>query len=111
LVPQSALWKKEGKTAAEICTAKRVGLRTSMNEQQMVLQRQLSTGWLWALKMASSEVWRKRATAVICTERSTELRTPMKALEREQLWALKMASSETWRKRSTAVICTGRSTE
>jgi len=66
---------------------------------------------LWALKMASSEVWRKRATAVICTERIAELRTPMKALEREQLWALKMGSSETWRKRAAAVICTGRSTE
>ena len=72
MVPQSALWKKEGKTAAEICTAKRVGLRTSMNEQQMVLQRQLSTGWLWALKMASSEAWRKKAAVEICTGRTAE---------------------------------------
>jgi len=61
--------------------------------------------------MASSEAWRKRATAVICTGRTAEWRTPMKALEREQLWALKMASSEAWRKRAAAVICTGRSNE
>jgi len=27
---------------------------------------------LWALKMASSETWRKRAAAVICTGRSNE---------------------------------------
>jgi len=43
-----------------------------MNEQQMVLQRQLSTGWLWALKMASSEAWRKKAAVEICTGRTAE---------------------------------------
>jgi len=41
------------------------------NEQQMVLQRQLSTGWLWALKMALSETWRKRAVE-ICNGRTVD---------------------------------------